>query len=216
MKRSDRGRPGRSATYRTHVALGVIVAVVSFGLGVVTDFGQTWLPESGASVANSGGSWVLIGFALALVATSTGMAVLCGGLSLLGLVGGYYASSGVRGMPESLEQIIFWVIAAVVVGPLVGLAAGSVRRGPPLHVGVGVGALSGVLVGESIFGLTKNAQSTSAGYWWVQIGLAFILVLTIDLWRARGRLAKVMSLAAGVIVAAATYLAYFHPISVRH
>jgi Family of unknown function (DUF6518) len=122
----------RSAVDRVQAAGTLLVIVIALGLGALTDLGQAWLPQSSASLANSGASWAAVAFVLALFATGTGRAVLWGLLGLAGLAGGYYLTAISRHVPESPASIRFWMLAAVIIGPLLGLAASWVRRGSPI------------------------------------------------------------------------------------
>src|ERR1700684_1890898 len=91
----------RSVGARVQAAGTLLVLVVALGLGALTDLGQAWLPQSSASLANSGASWAAVAFVLALVATGLGRAALWGLLGLAGLVGGYYLAAISRHVPES-------------------------------------------------------------------------------------------------------------------
>ena len=66
-------------------------------------------------------------------------------------------------------MLLFWGLAAVVVGPVLGLAAWSVRSRRPVLGPVTVGCVSGILIGEGLYGLTVVAGTTSSGYWIAQI-----------------------------------------------
>src|ERR1700749_1872934 len=172
----------RSVGGRIAAAGALLVLVVALGLGALTDLGQAWLPQSSASLVNSGGSWAAVAFVLALLATGTGRAGLWG---LLGLAGAYYAAPILGHVPESPASIRFWMLAAVIVGPLLGLAASWVRRGSPVTAALGAGAAAGLLGGESIYGLTAIAGSTSGVYWTVQLTVAIALLIALDAWRVR-------------------------------
>ena len=198
----------RSVGGRIAAAGALLVLVVALGLGALTDLGQAWLPESSASLVNSGGSWAAVAFVLALLATGTGRAVLWGLLGLAGLAGGYYATAILRHVPESPASIRFWMLAAVIVGPLLGLAASWVRRGSPVTAALGAGAAAGLLVGESIYGLTAIAESTSGVYWTVQLTVAIALLIALDAWRVREPAPVVLSVVTAVVAGALTALVY--------
>lgn len=136
-------RPGR-------VLAPVLAGAVGLALGFLTAYAQGWLPVEVGSLANSSGSWTLVAFLLALLATSAPLAALCGALALLGLLAGYILGAGIMGNPSSSSLLIFWGLAAVVVGPLLGLAAHWVRFGRATLAAIGAGGLSGVLIGEGV------------------------------------------------------------------
>src|SRR6202012_3192021 len=170
---------------RVQAAGTLLLLAIAFGLGALTDLGQAWLPQSSASLANSGASWAAVAFVLALLATGTGQAALWGLLGLAGLVGGYYVTAIAQHVPESPQSIRFWFLAAVIIGPLLGVAASWVRRGGPVAAAPGAGAVAGLLGGESVYGLTAIAGSTSSIYWTVQLAIAVTLLAALNAWRVR-------------------------------
>jgi hypothetical protein len=147
----------RSVGGRIAAAGAVLVLVVAVGLGALTDLGQAWLPQSSASLVNSGGSWAAVAFVLALLATGTGRAVLWGLLGLAGLAGGYYATAILRHVPESPASIRFWMLAgstsgvywtvqlAVAIALLIALDAWRVREPAPVVLSVVTAGVVGAL-----------------------------------------------------------------------
>ncbi len=168
---SDGSRAARSA---------LLVTVVSLVLGALTAYAQGWLPEQVGSLANSSGSWALLAFLLALLGARPAVAAAFGSLSLLALLAGYVLGAEVRGYPSSSQLIVFWGAAALLAGPLLGVGASWVRsrRGP--FAALGAGAMSGVLVGEGVYGLAYIADTTYPPYWWgeIAVGLALLLAVT--------------------------------------
>ncbi|MBV9792320.1 MAG: hypothetical protein JO016_00140 [Actinobacteria bacterium] len=198
----------RAAVARVQAAGTVLVVAVALGLGALTDLGQEWLPQSSASLANSGASWAAVAFVLALLASSTIRAMVWGLLGLAGLVGGYYLTAISRHVPESPRSIQFWMLAAVIVGPLLGIAASWVRRGSPVTAALGAGAAAGLLGGESVYGLTAIASSTSSLYWTIQLAVAIALLIGLDAWRVREPAPIVLSVVTAGVVGALTVLVY--------
>ena len=200
--------PARAIAARTQAAGTLLVLAVALALGALTDLGQAWLPASSASLANSGASWAAVAFVLALLATGPGRAALWGLLGLAGLVGGYYLAAISRHVPESPASIRFWMLAAVIIGPLLGVAASWVRRGSPVAAALGAGAAAGLLGGESVYGLTVIAGSTSSRYWAIQLAVAVVLLVALDTWRVREGAAVVLSVVTAATVGALTALVY--------
>lgn len=89
------------------------------------------------SIANSSGSWALVAFLLAMLATRPAVAALVGALSL-----------GARN-----------------------------RRDP--RAALGVGTMSGALVGEGGNGLAYVAGTTYPPYWWASIAAALVLLVLV-------------------------------------
>lgn len=122
---------------RHPIGLMLVVGLTGFGLGVLTAYAQELLPEQVGSLANSSGSWCLIAALLALLATSQLAAAGCGFLSLGTLLAGYIFGAALRGDPSSMGLIGFWGLAAVLVGPFLGLGAHWVKTNRPILNAVG-------------------------------------------------------------------------------
>ena len=178
---SDSSRAQRFAGgARSWVRPILLASVVALPSGVLTAYAQAWLPEQLGSLANSTGTWALLAFLLARLATSQPVAATLGSLSLLALLAGYIFGADVRGYPSSFGLIVFWTVAALLAGPLLGLASFWVksRRGP--LAALGAGGMSGVLVGEGVYGITVVADSTYQPYWWGEIAVGLVLLLILS------------------------------------
>ena len=185
------------------VALTATVGLLGLALGVLTAYGQEWLPREVGSLANSSGSWALAAFLLALLATGPHVAAACGALALLALLAGYVLGAGLRGYPSGSTLIVFWGLATVFVGPFLGLGAHWVRSGRRTLAALGAGGMGGVLVGEGIYGLAYIADTTYPPYWWGQIAVGVALLCAIAVGRLRSPPLVALSVAVGLVVAAA-------------
>ena len=185
------------------VALTATVGLLGLTLGVLTAYGQEWLPQEVGSLANSSGSWTLAAFLLALLATGPRVAAACGALALLALLAGYVLGAGLRGYPSGLALIVFWGLATVFVGPFLGLGAHWVRSGRRTLAALGAGGMGGVLVGEGVYGLAYIADTTYPPYWWGQIAVGVALLGAIAVGRLRSPPLVALSVAVGLVVAAA-------------
>jgi hypothetical protein len=152
------------APARTAIARLGLVAAAALALGALTSYAQGVLPHGLAPLANSSGSWSLAAFLLAAIARDGRTAAAAGPVALLMMVLGYDLGSLLRGFDPSLPFTAFWLAAAVVVGPFLGLGGHAVRHGTRLAP-LGAGAMSGVLVGEGVYGLLTIAGTTSPVYW---------------------------------------------------
>ena len=157
----------------------LLVVSIAVFLGVVTAFAQGWLPEQVGSLANSSGSWALLAFLLAWLAATPAAAAVFGSLSLLALLAGYIVGASMLGYPSSAQLIIFWGLAALLVGPPLGLGAFWVRHRGGRLAALGAGAISGVLIGEGAYGLAYIADTTYPPYWWGQIVVGLLLLLAL-------------------------------------
>jgi hypothetical protein len=184
------------------------VAIVALALGVLTAYAQGWLPQQMGSLANSTGSWALVAFALSLMATSGWLAAVFGSASLLALLAGYLLGAEMQGYPSSTTTVLFWGAAALLAGPLLGLSAFWIKTRRDVLAATGVGAVSGVLMGEGIYGLTQVADTTYPPYWWVEIVVGLILLLAVAWRRLLGVRAVVVSVGVAVLAAVAFVLVY--------
>jgi hypothetical protein len=184
----------------------VIVALVAITAGALTPFGQQYLPEWLSSLANSSGSWTMIGLLAVYLSRARGvLAALLGIAALILLNETYAAVSTARGYPYAGGLASEWTFVAVVAGPIVGLAASWLRSQRPVLVALAVAAPSAVLVGEGIYGLVLLADTTSPVYWWLQIvgGVVFVAVRKL-------RRPGVVALAAALtVVGAALFYALY-------
>lgn len=197
-------RDGLSGSRRSPARVGLLVASVSFLLGVLTAYAQGWLPEQMGSLANSSGSWALVAFVLAMLTATPVAGSVAGALSLVALLGGYIVGAGLRDFPSSTSLVVFWGAAALLVGPLLGLGGYWVkdRRGP--LAAVGLGAMSGVLIGEGAYGLAYIADTTYPPYWWGSIGVGLTLLSVVAIQRLTGLRARILA----VGMCAATAVAF--------
>lgn len=202
--RRPSGRASRSGTAAS-VARGIVLP--AFALGALTAYGQGWLPAQVSSLANSSGSWSLVAFVLAMRAGGPVVAAAAGSLALLALLAGYVVAAGVRGAPSSTGLLVFWGSAAVLAGPLLGLGGFWVRtcRGRP--GALGVGAMSGVLVGEGVYGLTDVADTTSPPYWWGSIAVGLAVLVIIAALRLSGPSERALAAGTCTLAAASFVLA---------
>lgn len=189
-------------------AAPVFVAGIGLLLGILTAYAQGWLPNDVAPLANSSGSWSLVAFLLALLAAGPRTAAACGVVALAALLGGYVLGSGIRGYVSGAGLIIFWGLAAVLVGPFLGIGAWWVKAGRPFLAALGAGGMGGVLVGEGIYGLLYIADTTSPPYWWGQIVVGMGMVGWVAVRRLRRPGPAAVAVLVCVAVAAAFVVAY--------
>lgn len=154
-------------------------------VGFLTSFAQGWLPDALSSMANSGGSWSLAAFLLALLGPRRWVSVAIGALALAAMVLGYDLASMLRGYGVAVFYTLFWGAAAVTIGPLLGWAADAVRR-RTWWAPVGAGLMSGVLVGDGANGLLTLLETTSPVYWSLSVGAGLVLLGWACVRRLRG------------------------------
>jgi uncharacterized protein DUF6518 len=186
----------------------VIIGVIALALGVLTAYAQGWLPDQASSAANSVGTWALIAFLLALLAGGVRSAAVAGAIALLGLLGGYVMGAAVRGYSSGLLLIVFWAIASVTAGPVLGLSAQWIRsvRGWPAAIGAGL--VSGLLIGEGWYGLAVISGTTYPPYWWGEAAAGLVLLAMLSAFRLRRWSLVGLAVAMTAVVAVAFVVVY--------
>lgn len=187
------GNRRSSGIRRSSLSRPAVELAAAFVLGVLTSFGQQYLPEELHAVANSAASWSLIAFttaayavparfdALAQSSTRRWVAsALVAMAALWLLLAGYIVASELRGYATGNSLVIFWGLAGLAVGPVLGVAAHAVRRGALVPSAIGTGLVAGVMLGESLHGVTTIGDSTSPVYWTLQAIGALVLLTAIS------------------------------------
>src|SRR4051812_39356717 len=98
------------------------------------------------------------------------------------LVLGYTLVSGLRGYSYAPA---FWLLVAVVAGPVVGASAAALHSaswGVAIAGGV---VLAGILIADGTRGLVELSTSTSPVYWILVIGLGLALIAWVLTRRLR-------------------------------
>jgi hypothetical protein len=184
-----------------------LLAVSAAGalLGGATSFAQTFLPDALRPFANSASGWTLLtALTVAACRARTAPAALFGAVSFVALVLGYQFVSGLRGFPTS--ETLFLIIG-VIVGPFVGVAASWLHR-DGWRALLGCGALSGIAVGEGVYGLVKISDTTG-WFYWTLIGLVGIGLLVVTaLHRIHSTRSRVVLVALVLAVSATFFFVY--------
>jgi len=180
-----------------------LAAAAGLVVGYLTAYAQGWLGDSTNSLANSAGPWSLAAFLVARTQRRLPWALAAAVLTLVTCELGYVLATEVRGGSSAQSTVIFWLTAAVLAGPPLGLAAHwSTRRG--WQRGAGWAALGGVLAGEGWYGWATVADTTDWRYWMVEVIVGATIVL-VSAARSRSPRAAAVTMA----VAAATALVVF-------
>jgi hypothetical protein len=161
------------------MASSATAAVVGLLFGALTELGQTYLPEWLHSLTNSAAPWLTIAVGAALVCRTPRSAAVAGMLALAGLEIGYVALGELRHFPSASTTVAFWLLAAVVFGPLAGLIAYSLRAGQAPWNAIGGGLLAGIVSGEGLAAYLTVRDTTSPGYWIAQmtVGMAGLAIV---------------------------------------
>ena len=193
----------RLASALNAIAVGLVAGLV---VGMLTSPLQSWLSDSTSSLANSAGTWSLVAFFVARRSPSATVGALGAAVTLAMSELGYVLATAIRGGTSSTSTVVFWIVAAALAGPPLGVAAVWSRQPNPWRRGAGFGVVVGVLVGEGIYGLTKIADTTDGRYWTAEIAVAVAIVVVVA-WRHRSAVVIAGCLALAGAAAAVVYVA---------
>ena len=188
------------------LAVGLALAVAAgLAVGVATAYFQGWLGDGLNSLANSAGPWSLVAFLVARFDRRVWRAVLAASLTLACCEIGYAIVTELKGGSNATSTVVFWLTAAVLAGPPLGVAA-AWSAGTGVRRPVGFAVIAGVLIGEGIYGWTTVADTTDWRYWAVEtaIGTAIASWAVVTGRTATGR---AIALTAAVATAAVVFAA---------
>lgn len=161
--------------------------LAGLALGAITAYGQGWLGHSTGALVNSAGPWSLVAFVVArLQGRRVAWAIATAVVVLIMAEVGYVLANELRGYSSASSTVRFWLVAGVLAGPPLGVAASwSTRRGPWRPMGWTV--IGGVLLGEGVYGWARLADPTDWRYWAVEvvIGAAVVVGSAINARRSR-------------------------------
>lgn len=179
-------------------AVAVAVGLVA---GAFSAYGQGWLSDSTSSLANSAGPWSLVAFLVARYNRQLVRAMVAAMLALASCELGYVLATDFRGGSNSSSTIAFWMVAAVLAGPPLGVAGSWATKGG-LRRSLGFAVIGGVLIGEGVYGWTTVADTTDWRYWAVEtaLGVAIVAVLAVRSHWPRHTFATVAAAAATAFV----------------
>lgn len=192
-------------TTRSSALRLLCVLATSFALGFGTFHAQGWLPEALSPFANSASGWTLLTACLvAIVRPGWRRGAALGAASFVLLVLGYAAAAD--GADLFYSPVRFAIIG-LVVGPFVGAAAASLRAGGRTAAAA-TALLSGVGLGEAIYGITEVSDTTGLTYWGGIGVCALALLAGMVTRRLRDRDSRVVAVVGTAVVAGAFGVAY--------
>jgi hypothetical protein len=153
--------------------------VVGAGLatGVLTQFGQSVLPDGWSQAANSISPWLLVAFLVGAAMPGMRWAAVAGIVTLVLALAGYDAMILIRyGYGPGVGPTILWGAAALAGGPVFGGAGGAWRTGPHLWRAIALGLLAAVGVGEGVY-CAVVLSSPAVGVGFAIAGLLLPLIL---------------------------------------
>jgi len=143
---TDRSAPGKA--WR----LGLLVVAAGLATGIATQLGQSVLPDGWSQVANAISPWLVVAFLLGSRMPDRRWAALAGIAALVLALVGYYAMIELRyGYGASTSSLLLWGSAAVVGGPVFGIAGWSWRFDDGWHRAAAVGLLAACVIAEGAY-----------------------------------------------------------------
>jgi hypothetical protein len=144
--------PASRSTFVASAPLRVLIVVgASLVVGALTRLGELVLPDAVESAANSTAPWALATFAMvALAGLGIRGSVLLGAASFVAMDLAFYAAFVVTGAYYPRSFLLFWVIVALVAGPLVGLVAAWLRRAG-IRRAIAIGSIPAIFFGEGAY-----------------------------------------------------------------
>lgn len=199
------GPPRRRNWFQFVLAVAFLLGV---GAGIATSYLQGVLPGPSNTLANSGAVWSMVAFLITLLSRQQGArAVAIGTAALLGEVAGYYAiAAPLRDISSSTNERLVWIAAAIVVGPVVGLAAGWWTGGRLMGRLAASAIMSGIVLGEGVHGLVR--VEFDGIQWWIEVALGAALGSIAATYYGKSTFWRVLGIIGTLVVAGAVYAAY--------
>jgi hypothetical protein len=191
---TDRSAPGKA--WR----LGLLVVAAGLATGIATQLGQSVLPDGWSQVANAISPWLVVAFLLGSRMPDRRWAALAGIAALVLALVGYYAMIELRyGYGASTSSLLLWGSAAVVGGPVFGIAGWSWRFDDGWHRAAAVGLLAACVIAEGAY-LVVILPDPAVGAAFVVVGALVPVVLARSgSDRGRAYVAVIPALALGAV-----------------
>ena len=158
-------------------SLGVAI-VVGLATGALTQVLQGVLPDAIGSLANSVTPWLAVAFVVGSRTSRAGLAAVTGALTLLGALAGYYWLVELRfGYgPQLRGAVLLWLVAAVVGGPVFGLAGSWWRGDRPWRRAAAAALLGAAAIAEGVY-LSRIETVAAVAPAYLVAGLAIPVLL---------------------------------------
>jgi hypothetical protein len=153
------------------------IVVAGLATGILTQFGQSILPDGWSQAANAISPWLFVAFLVGSRMPDRRWAAAAGIATLVLALVGYYAMTQLRyGIGGSTGTLIFWGIGALVGGPVFGIAGLTWRSGPARQRALAIGLVAAVAIAEGLYHASILERS-SEGAGFIIAGLLAPLVL---------------------------------------
>lgn len=131
------------------------VGLVGILLGVVTSFGQTYIPDPLRQLANSYSVWLLFSFIVGWLIQKYSWAAVAGvAVQYLAIVF-YYVASSIRfdfdlTLSALIANNVIWIIGGTLVGPVAAIA-GMIVKNKTRYLPIAIGFMVGLFISEALY-----------------------------------------------------------------
>lgn len=133
----------------------LVTITVGILLGILTSFGQTFIPEPFKQLANSYSVWLFFSFIAGYLLISYKKTVVAGVLVQYLAILFYYLASSIRfNMEYSLGMLIslnvVWIVGGTLAGPAAALAGALVKK-KTKYLSYAIGFMAGLFISEALY-----------------------------------------------------------------
>jgi hypothetical protein len=153
------------------LVVGIMIGAL---IGAATAAIQPHLGLPWSALVNSASPWLLGGFAAGAMAGRRGPAMAAGLLACVVEVRAYYSTAEAIAMPVAHYLAPFWVVCAVVGGPVAGLAGWAWRRGTGRVRAYGAAFPAGTFLAEAVGAYGFRLHYHPAAALFLLIGLVLL------------------------------------------
>jgi hypothetical protein len=128
-----------------------LVIIIGIFIGLLTSFGQTYIPAPFTQLANSYSVWLFASFIIGYVTKSYWTAGIGGAVVQYIAIAVYYVISAIRfDSGFMISSNIVWLIGGTVAGPIIGVLAYALRHEERLRA-YAIPALTSLFLSESVY-----------------------------------------------------------------
>jgi hypothetical protein len=196
------GRPRLGNRFASRRATWPALAAPSIALvgGVVAGFLVLLAHESGnelRAAGELGGPWLVAAFAAGAISRNRWLAALTGFATLLAMLVGYYWLGNLDAGSEIAHTFRFWLVIALVAGPVMGWAGWSWLGARPVGRVASISVLVGCLIAEGVFFWSYGHRTVPVA----EVGIAVVFLAFLPRSTRERLLAMVGTVAITVVAA---------------
>jgi hypothetical protein len=147
---------------------------LGIAVGVLTSFGQTHLGTPFLALVNSAAPWLVAPFLVGALCRRVSTAALAGLSTCTLQLLAYYVTAHARGFAAGEAIVVFWLVCALLGGPLFGAAGYLWRRARLPLRGLGGTALAAAFLAEGIWAYWHHLHYKSTAVLWLVIAAAMV------------------------------------------